>query len=158
MPDHWMFFYPCGCSFSVMHVEHWPTEAAAWLEAFDTPGRIELAREHGVTVKKVSTGEWRENYQERFGECTHRPDPDPLRRNKADDGPDLEQMAIDRAVEVQLDTYWENVYTLLDDEKSELWRAFADVVEKLQPDIGPWDKRELVSAIVAEFKAVLDDC
>lgn len=64
---------------------------------------------------------------------------------------------IEHSVETQIDLYWANIYNLLDDETSPMWRAFADVVEKLQPDIGPWDKRELVGAIVAEFKAVVED-
>lgn len=67
------------------------------------------------------------------------------------------EAAIETSVSNQIDAYWTNIYNLLDDETSPMWLAFADVVEKLQPDIGPWDKRELVSAIVAEFKAVIED-
>jgi len=65
--------------------------------------------------------------------------------------------SIETSVENQVNGYWENVYELLGDETSQMWMAFAEVVEKLQPGIGPWDRREMVAAIVAEFKAVIDD-
>lgn len=65
--------------------------------------------------------------------------------------------AVETSVETQIDLYWTGVYNLLDDEKSPMWQAFARVVERLKPDIGPWDKREAVDAIVTEFKQVVED-
>jgi hypothetical protein len=153
---HWLFRYSCGCSFSVMTQEHHPTEPSAWFEAFDTAVKVRAARDEGVFVELISHAEWEAEHRDQFGQCSHGTVLESLSRNDEGD-PDLEQMAIDRAVENQLDAYWEGVYALLDDETSQMWKAFAEVVEKLQPEIGPWDRREMVAAIVAEFKAVVED-
>lgn len=64
---------------------------------------------------------------------------------------------VETSVETQIEHYWSGIYNLLADETSEIWLALAAVVEKLVPDIGPWDKREAVAAIVKEFEAVTDD-
>lgn len=157
MAEHWLFFYPCGCPFSVMAAEVWPSDGSAWAEAFETPGRIQLARDHGVTVKKITHQEWQDKYADEFRlKCTHRPDPDPLSRTGVDDM-DLDQLLIDHQVETQIDAYWTGIHALLDDEASDLWQAFGDVVDKLRPDLPPWDRREAIASIVTEFKQVVED-
>lgn len=154
--EHWLFFFPCGCSFSVMSAEVWPSDGSAWAEAFETAGRIQLARDLGVTVKKISHEEWVSTYEAGFGKCTHRPDPDPLSSCGVDDL-DLDQLAIDHQVETQLNEYWTRVHGLLDDEGSPLWAAVGAVVDGLRPELAPWDRREAVFSIVKEFKQVIED-
>ncbi len=156
MAEHWLFFYPCGCTFSVMMADVWPSEGSAWVEAFDTAGRIELARNHGVTCKRITSGEWSEKYMATFGSCTHRPDPDPLSRSGVDDL-DLDQLVIDHQVEQQISEHWAKIHGLLGDEGSDLCQAFGRVVDGLHPDLPPWDRREAIAAIVKEFKQVVED-
>lgn len=155
MAEHWLFFYPCGCAFTVMDAQVWPSDGSAWMTAFETPDRITLARSHGVSVKKISTEEWRARYQGAFGKCTHRPDPDPLSRTGVDDL-DLDQLAIDSEVETQIKAYWDGIYKLLD-EGSPLWKSFGDVVDRLRPDLPPYDRREAIASIVTEFKQAVED-
>lgn len=152
--NHFLFLWPGGCPFAVMTEEAAVTETNAWYEAMETAARIEAAQDAGVRLIRISHDEWATEWQAKFkADCGHGKPTLPARPS---DEPDLEQAAIDHAVKLQLDAYWEELDKQLDNEGSALWARLGSIVDGLRPDLAPYDRREVVGQIAAVLKEATD--
>jgi hypothetical protein len=145
---HFLFIWPCGCPFSVMTRDHGVTETNAWIEALETDERVDAAQEAGVRMVHISHQEWVDEWHAKFvAKCGHpTPKLPPVARDYSDALGETDHEGIAAIAS-----------SLVLKEGSELWLHIGAVVDRIQPDMTPFDRRELVHEILRPLRRVLSD-
>lgn len=155
--DLWLFRYADGCNFAVMEREACPSEPAAWFEEFGSATRVRAAREAGVIVELITAHEWDTKHRPTFGVVCKHPHPKLPTSGSGDIEDDLNQHAIDHAVQSEMTRLRGQIAEQIADATSALGKSIATVIDRLRPDLSPYDARAAVEAIVKELQRAVDN-
>jgi hypothetical protein len=145
---HFLFVWPCGCPFSVMTRHAGVSETNAWIEALETDERVQAAREAGARLVHITHRQWCDQWQAKFeGKCGHEtPTLPPVARDRSDALGETDHEGLSAIAS-----------GLVLREGSELWVHIGAVVDRLRPDLTPFDRREVVHEILRPLRRVFDE-